>query len=200
MSQDLEPEAKRWWQTLPGLLTAAAGIITAFTGLLVAAHQVGCFSRNTPIASQAPPHLNEESSRSSESGQGTSGPLAASTASRQLTLPANSEVRSGEYVFKLLSARVAPYAPDKVSLRLTVRMTNNNRFDANFWAASFRLLVDGSLQAPANNLDELVASHSAKEGEIEFVIPANTSTVGLQMGDVGEGKPSISIDLRQTKS
>jgi hypothetical protein len=43
------------------------------------------------------------------------------------------------------------------------------------------------LQAPADNLDELVSSHSAKESDLEFVIPANISTVALQMGDVGEG-------------
>jgi hypothetical protein len=75
-------------------------------------------------------------------------------------------------------------------------MTNNDRYDANFWAASFRLLVDGSLQSPTNNLDELVSSHSAKEGDIEFVVPANISTVGLQMGDIGDGKPMITINLQ----
>jgi hypothetical protein len=76
-------------------------------------------------------------------------------------------------------------------------MTNNDRFDANFWAASFRLLVDGSLQAPTSDLDELVPAHSAKEGEVEFVLPSNTSTVGLQMSDVGDGKPTITINLHQ---
>jgi transglutaminase/protease-like cytokinesis protein 3 len=30
---------KSWWQTIPGLLTAAAGVITAITGLIIALHQ-----------------------------------------------------------------------------------------------------------------------------------------------------------------
>ena len=30
-----------WWQTVPGILTAAAAIITAVTGLVVALHQIG---------------------------------------------------------------------------------------------------------------------------------------------------------------
>ena len=46
MSRDPESESKGWWQTLPGLLTAAAGIITALTGLLVAVHQTGFFDRS----------------------------------------------------------------------------------------------------------------------------------------------------------
>ncbi len=193
MSPDLESEPKRWWLTLPGLLTAAAGIITAFTGLLLALHQIGCFERS-PIAQvesrptgDGPPPAAVESV--------TTHPAPGSVTSRPLALPPDSEIRSDESVFKLVSARLEPYAPGKQSIHLTIRMTNNGRFDANFWAASFRLLVDGSLEAPTNNLDELVPSHSSKEGDIEFVIPGNISTVGLQMGDVGEGKPTLTLNL-----
>jgi len=78
-------------------------------------------------------------------------------------------------------------------------MFNNGRFDANFWGASFRLLVDESLQGPTNSLDEIVASHSAKEAEVEFVIPETVSAVGLQMGDVGEGKPTIPLSLQKSQ-
>ncbi len=201
MSRDPESESKGWWQTLPGLLTAAAGIITAITGLLVAVHQTGFFDRSAQPASQvqskSPPI--GESARPIEA-EGTAIPTAAGfTASRPLNLPENSEVRFGQAVFKLLSARLDPYSPDKVSVHFTVRMTNNDRFDGNFWAASFRLLADGSLQSPTNNLDELVSAHSSKEGDVEFVIPTNISTVGLQMGDVGDGKPTITINLQNAK-
>jgi hypothetical protein len=195
MSDAPKSESKGWWQTLPGLLTAAAGIITAITGLLVAVHQTGLFDRTShpPAQTQTQPQTNADPAQPSPSA-----PANAST-SRTLALPENSEVRSGQAVYKLLSARVDPYSPGKVSLHLTVRMTNNDRFDANFWAASFRLLVDGSLQSPENNLDELVAAHSAKEGDIEFIIPSNISAAGLQMGDVGGGKPTLPINLQSPK-
>ncbi len=49
MGQDTTPESKGWWQTLPGLLTAAAAIITAVTGLLVAVHQTGFFDRSPQL-------------------------------------------------------------------------------------------------------------------------------------------------------
>lgn len=199
MGSDSEPESKRWWQTLPGLLTATAGIITALTGLLLAVHQIGCFSRALPPAAQTQSHPNGESSLPTQAESAKPHSATGSSTSRQLILPSNTEVRSDEYVYKLLSARLEPYAPGKVSLRFTVRMSNNGRFDANFWGASFRLLVDESLQAPTNNMDEIVASHSAKEAEVEFVIPETVSAVGLQMGDVGEGKPTIPLSLQKSQ-
>jgi hypothetical protein len=195
MGRDTESESRGWWQTLPGLLTAAAAAITALTGLLIAAHQIGCLNRNFPAASRTQSHPVGDGSPSIE-GQGATSSPANSPAPRRLALPATTEVRSGELVYKLVSARLSSYAPGKVSLRLAVRMTNNGRFDANFWAASFRLWVDESLQAPVNDLNEIVAPHSANDGEVEFVIPDNVSTVGLQMGDVGEGKPTLYLDLQ----
>lgn len=78
-------------------------------------------------------------------------------------------------------------------------MVNNGRFNANFWGASFRLLVDGVPRAPDNSLDELVESHSAKEGVVEFVIPDTVNDVGLQVGEVGEGKPTLPISLKSAQ-
>jgi hypothetical protein len=192
MSQDPESGSKVWWQTLPGLLTAGAAIITAIGGLLVAIHQTGLFDR-----SPQPPALTQGKSRPTEAERAAVSVTAVDTAAKPITLPENIEVRSGQAVFKLLSARLYPYSPRSVLVRFTVRMTNNDRVPANFWVASFRLAADGSLQSPANDLDEVVSAQSAKEGDVEFVIPANVSTVGLQMGDVGDGKPAIAINLQK---
>src|SRR5918992_2238100 len=59
MSEERGPQ-KSWWQTIPGLLTAAAGVITAITGLIVALHQAGMWEKKnetTPhtVASPPPP-------------------------------------------------------------------------------------------------------------------------------------------------
>ena len=45
-----------WWQTLPGILTATATIITAVTGLIVALNQMGLFSKK---AEKAPPAVDK---------------------------------------------------------------------------------------------------------------------------------------------
>lgn len=47
------PERANWWATLPGLLTAVAGFLTALTGMLVFLNQAGIW----PVKTQALPTL-----------------------------------------------------------------------------------------------------------------------------------------------
>ena len=61
------------------------------------------------------------------------------------------------------------------------------------------MLADGVPRAPENNLNELVDGHNAKDGTVESVIPEATTSVGLQIGEVGEGAPTISIALKAAK-
>ena len=197
---DEEPKSGGWWRTVPGILTATAGIITAVTGLIVAIHQAGIFdgerqkvpqvqnsSIKPPKGSGQAAQQTADANKASSSGQGASYPL---------NLSSGEEIRAGDLVYKVLTARLDRYAPNKLSLRFEVRMTNNGRFPANFWASSFRVLVDGVPRAPDNNLDEVVDGHSAKDGIVEFVIPDSATDVGLQIGDVGQGAPTISIELK----
>ena len=191
--------SKGWWQTLPGILTAVAAIITAVTGLLVALGGLGVFHRSPRAPSQSPSTSSSQGTPSSgESAQADPGfAHSANTdgTAHNLPLPATTLVRSGTADYKLLSLHSAPYAPGKVSLRFTIRMTNNGSGPANFWSSSFRLRVADSLEAPINLLDDLVPDHSSKEGSVEFVIPTDTPRVGFQMGEVGTDKPDIAIDL-----
>ncbi len=196
MSSDPEPEAKGWWQTLPGLLTATAGIITAITGLLLAFHQMGFFPHGSQPAAPTPSESRTAGDNPPPAEPGATPSATGPSNYRPLALPATSQVRSGDAVYQLVAARVDPYSTDKVDLHLSVRMTNNGRYPANFWAASFRLLVNGALLAPTSDLDDVVSPNSAQDGEVEFVIPANTAMVGLQMGDVGDGRPSIPLNLQ----
>lgn len=189
--------SKGWWQTLPGILTAAAGIITAITGLLVALGGLGIF-RSHPNPSSSPAvaesHLPGGAAASEESPSVSPGGNSAAPA-RALPLPETTQVRSGTAVYRLLSLQSAPYSPGKMSLRFTIRMTNNGSTPSNFWSSSFRLRVNDSLQAPVNLLDDLVDSNSSRDGFVEFVIPADASTVGFQMGEVGNDKPAIPVHL-----
>lgn len=50
------PSSNVWWQTLPGILTATTGIITAVASLMVVLNQAGFFERE----SQRPPHVKED--------------------------------------------------------------------------------------------------------------------------------------------
>lgn len=196
-----EPGSKIWWQTIPGILTATAGVVTAVAGLIVTLHQAGFFEAEKEKVPQVqndivkPPKVKVTESLVGTTPNATKPSSIGETAPYSVTLSGDTEIRVGQAVYKILSARLDRYAPNKLSLKLEVRMTNNDRYDANFWAASFRLLVDGVLQAPVNDLNELVAGHSAKEGSVEFVIPDSTTDIGLQIGEVGEGAPTIPIAL-----
>jgi hypothetical protein len=120
-------------------------------------------------------------------------------ASYPIHLRANQEARliKPDHTYKILAAELDRSNSSTLLLRFVVRLTNNGRYDANFWNASFRLLVDGVPRSPVGNLNELVAGHSAKEGTVEFTIPDQTPRVILQL-NVGGEVADIPIDLTET--
>jgi hypothetical protein len=58
---DTEPKSS-WWQTLPGLLTALATVITAVTGLIVGLVQSHIFDSTRTAGAASPPHAAQLSS------------------------------------------------------------------------------------------------------------------------------------------
>jgi len=192
MSDDKTPTTPSWWQTLPGILTGLAAIITAVTGLILAFNRTGnrsepaqpssAISSGTPAASTAAP-------RSS----GAPGSAAATTA---IPLPALHQVKlgGGTTVVTILSAQVEPIDLDRRSLKFVVRHLNAGRYPANFWGSSYRLLVEDVPRAPTNSLNEVVDAGSAKEGDVIFELPAGVKDVVLQIS-AGEDKSRIPFTL-----
>ncbi len=85
--EDSEKARTPWWQTVPGMLTAAAAIITALTGLLIALHQVGVLGGDkatarsdvaSPVGSSASasPH-SDPAAKPSANTTASAGPQAA---------------------------------------------------------------------------------------------------------------------------
>ncbi len=165
-----------WLQTVPGLLTAVAALITALTGLAVAVYQIRDAQISAPPGSeQASPAKPDAAASQSPSGDGGTQQSGA--------LPAGMEVKlaQGYIVYKILSARLEPYNAEKDALRFTVRCTNNDDYPMNFWDRSFRLVVDGVPRAPISGLNEIVEGQSAKEGDIVFEVPTGENKVVLQI-------------------
>jgi hypothetical protein len=188
MSGGKSPAAPNWWQTVPGILTGLAAIITAVTGLFLALNHTG--NRNEPVQPS-----------STSSGTSTTSPGAASSAAAKTTasgtagtggasgtktiaLPALNRVKlaGGSAVFTILSAQIEPLDLDRRSLKFAVRYLNAGRYPANFWSSSFRLIIDDVPRAPTNLLDEVVASESAKDGDVVFELPVSVKDVMLQFG------------------
>lgn len=196
MSDD--PPTKNWWQTVPGVLTATAAMVTAVTGLILTLHQVGLIggrTGNSPVDVSSPGVLEdvgeELSLQVSSGGRSSIAPDAIGAYS--VALPGGAEIRSGELTYRILDARLEPYAPGSLSLKLSARLTNNQSTAVSFWDDQFRLVIDGVLRTPETYLNEAVNAHSSMDRTIEFVIPDTLTGAGLQMGKVGEGMPSLPL-------
>lgn len=180
MADEAERE-RRWWQTLPGALTALAGLITAITGLIVALNQLGVWGAD----SESPRSGVAATSAAAGTTESEPPPAGGATAYR-VSFPQGSKATLGEAVYQVLDTRVEQRNPGELTLGLTIRMTNNNDFDDNFWSSSFRLLVDGLARAPVDSLNELVAGRSSAEGAVSFAVPEAARTLVLQLSHVGE--------------
>ena len=191
---DEDPKSKSWWTTLPGALTAAAGLIAAITALLSTLHQAGWIGSpgatgKATTTAQAPAPAPVSIAPSPPASM-------APSATGKPSLPANATLIYGKLSYQILSVRSTLTTPDTLSLKLTIRLTSNDQYDAHFWDASFRLRVNGVLQAPVSNLNKVVAGNSSTDGEVEFLLPSSTERVELQMGEVGQGKPGVEIRLK----
>jgi hypothetical protein len=180
-----------WWQTVPGILTGLAAIITAATGLIVALSRTNARSEPAPA-----PAASREAAPSSTAESHPAAAAAVAAGSKVIPLPDLHQVKlaGGAAVITVLSVDMEPIDADRRSLKFRVRYMNNGRYQANFWAASFRLIVDGVPRSPTNSLNELVDGDSAKEGDAVFAVPLAVKDVDLQISS-GEEKSRLSFKL-----
>ena len=195
---DSKPQTgSSWWQTMPGILTGLAAIITAATGLIVAFNHTSSRSESAPAATTSP-SSSSSSSPATPVSSSSAAPAAAATSrtSGAVPLPALHEVKfaDGNPVVTILSANLEPIDADRRSLRFRIRYTNTGRFDANFWDRSYRLIIDGVSRSPTNSLNALVANDSAKEGDVVFDVPVTVKDVVLQVS-AGEEKNRLPFKL-----
>ena len=80
-----------------------------------------------------------------------------------VALPAQTTFTYGKLSYRVLAAQVAYPTSDTLSLKFTIRMTSDDQYEANFWDASFRLRVNGVLQAPISNLNKVVSGNSSTD-------------------------------------
>lgn len=194
---DAEPRdpSRSWWQTIPGILTGLAAIISAIAALIVA--------------------LN---SRPAAPAAGTSDPPAAGRAASTTTSPADSRpaastipravaradfpdgpqvtLLGGKLVLTMIDARVEPFNSDTRLLRLTIRWTNNDvSFVRNYWW-TLRLVIDGVPRAPEDPGFEQVEARSARELAYVFKVPVKAGRFVLAIAnDTGE-RAGLPIVLR----
>jgi len=179
-------QARSWWRTLPGMFTAAAGLISAITGLIVAVQQLR-------------PESHPPTARSAKGAQSTTPADSAidrpSAIRVQFPAGRHAEANGGLH-YDVLSTGARAGNPGQVTLALRVRLTNPGRFPANFWSASFRLRTGANTSAPSNSLDDVVNGGTTDVGEVDFTVASTTGTATLLVGD--DPAHAIALPLRFT--
>lgn len=196
------PSASGWWSTLPGILTGAAAVIAAITGLVTAF--VGQ-QEKAPSLAQSPPAIAQPVSSASTPAT-SAPPPARQPAARTLptvVLDGPRDVSFHKYrpsTYTVLAIDAHPRSPTHFALQFRIRLLTLTSMDMNFWDSSFRLLIDGLPSAPDSNLNELVPGNSAKDGMVSFQVPYDVRSLALRiihhdsLGDISE------LPLRLTTS
>ena len=198
MSEEPGDQVDRsWWQTLPGMLTAAAALISAVTGLVVAVQQLRGNDHSSSGESSSVAQTNTSPTGNgsvSSSGAGNTSPTEAATAAR-VGFPSGRSVRIGEASYRVLAARAGAANPGELMLALRVRMTNDGPYPVNFWSQTFRLRVGAETSAPTNFLDEVVEAGTTETGDVDFSVPAGARRATLLVGD---DSSKVALPLRLT--
>jgi hypothetical protein len=194
-----DDEPTNWWATLPGLLTAAAAVITAVTGLLLGLGQLGVFDAGKPTTAPSSPAGTGSSQPGSQAQTGSrasapSNPPPDNGAGWTVSLPAERKYRSADVEYEILDAQVRPDVDGQITLTFSVRCTNHGRYDINFWDSTFRLNAGGVSVSPDSGLNDLVAGDSSKSGDVSFTVPAGTRDPVLRVR-FPRGESTVQIAL-----
>jgi hypothetical protein len=135
MGTDMADEKPtNWWATLPGLLTAAAAVITAVTGLLLGLGQLGVFDAGKPATVSGPPTGGgNDATQHSTPALAPSNPPPGNGTGWTVSLPAERKFRSGDVEYEILNAQARPDVDGKIAVTFKIRCSNYDRYDMNFW-------------------------------------------------------------------
>jgi hypothetical protein len=218
-----ENKSQRWWQTVPGILTAAAGIITAVVGLLVTLHQIGLLGNKEKPAFLSPSSYNDTTKRSEATAPSSTPAKTAEPSKTELpsvasktfndrarpysvTFPSGTEVTLSNGTYKILAAQVDSRNTGKLTLKLSIRLTNTGIYPLLFWNNAFRLVIDGVPRAPISSVIETVEGRSAKEGDVMFEMPDTAESLVLSVaradlsGPPANGEDTANIPIVLKKS
>jgi TIR domain len=157
-------------------------------GLVLGLKQMGAFDWPSP---RVEPDPRTDGTQKQESPSPHSAAASATT---------NPEARAGAAAYKVLAVQGGSHSFDERTLRFSLRVTvskdsNGVGVNRNF----FRLVADGLALAPTKYPDETLPPQTAKDFDVEFLIPRAVTPAFLQVGDVRGETAEIPVDP-QTKS
>jgi hypothetical protein len=114
-----------------------------------------------------------------------------------IVIPRISEVAHTSLLYTLISGTVLPLGNGTNELRLRFRFSNEGRYDANAWDASFRLAIGGETLSPSGSLNEIVPGNSLRQWIVSFTMPTRPGPAVLSVIE-GDRVAEIPLDLSVT--
>ncbi len=186
---------RTWWRTVPGFLTAAAAIITAITGLILALQQTGMFSADPRTD---PPATGEASTAAAaipqvETPTTAAAPTQPVAAPQAIELPDGNSVTltyAGSYRFRytVQSAQREVTSPNQQLLRFRIRVWTDFPAGVLFSSDSFRLYSGDLRLKPTNSLNRLVTRDETADGDVEFEVDRSIKEGSLAINYVSDTK------------
>lgn len=191
-----------WWQTMPGLLTGIAAVITALGGLVAVYYQSEIHSRETPGTASTHPQQDASSlALKVDTAKGVTAPPL-----KELQPEEANQVRAGHFTFKVLSTKVDTYSvnadgsPQKLALHLSIRVTDALGTSDYVDGRTFRLLADEAELMPENFINLAVYDKQAVETEAIFIVPADASTFELLLGRPEDAVGKLPLTVRKSEN
>jgi hypothetical protein len=184
-----EAKATSWWQTVPGILTAVAAVVTALTGLIAALVQGGLIGAKGVAASHTPATASApaQAARTAQAAQPVETPDGSSVAM----------VSTGtHYRYTIASAQREPVSPGRALLKLRVQAWTDAEGGVAFWSDSFRLRVGEMRLKPVNFFSELVARDETRAQDVEFEVDAAVKEAVLAIAVSGVNFDGNTRELR----
>jgi hypothetical protein len=196
-----ELAAQRWWQTVPGILTAIAATVTAVTGLILALQQTGVIGGNATSATGAQQNSTTPSAPR-EPADATPGPgPAQAVATRQaIQMPDGRSVTmhlvGAKYQYTIVSAERQAQPPGKQLLHFRIRVWTDSSSGLLFWNDSFRVSVGELRFAPTTFVSRAVPRDTTDEDDVEFEIDDSVKEATLVISVGGLNLPGNTKQLR----
>jgi hypothetical protein len=113
-----------------------------------------------------------------------------------IAVPRIAEAAFGNLIYTVVSGNVVFPATER-ELRLRIRLMNYSHYDANFWDASFRLVLGGETLSPTSNLNMIVPGNSLRYAIVTFRVPLASTGATLRIEN-GDAHAAIPLELSQT--
>ncbi len=199
--------SKHWWETVGGIMTAIAALISAVAALIVALHT----SRppESPSSVTAAPIGTSNRSNAPKTAEETirtPGEPRTSVAARPAHPVALPETR--EYVlgpegrtarYELQEAVISSSTSEADILRIRVRFANlsdNANSRMYFQSSSFQLVIDERRLSPKENFNYTVLAKKDRQEDVLFFISKGVTHATLKIGNSVDGV-DVPLDLGQ---